>query len=168
MNFGFNLVELRCGTRASLYTVHLDGEAKSEYAKFRDDPALRSQPDHRMILQILHLIAERYGCRERMLKNEIRPGSSSHSLRALHYENESLRLYCCRWSHDIMILGNGGIKRTASYQQDPHLDRCVRCLEYVDKRITARLRSQDHGGDLKIVGSRFVGDLEFTREEIYG
>ena len=161
MNFGFKLIEVSCGLRASLYTIHIDGADKSEYAKFRDDPVLRSESDHRMILQILYLIAERYGCRERFFKNEIRPGSTAYSLRALHYENEALRLYCCRWSHDILILGNGGIKRTASYQQDPHLDNCVKCLELVDKKITACILSKDYDG-LRIVGNRFEGNFELA------
>lgn len=32
-----------------------------------------------------------------------------------------LRLYCLRISEQIVLLGNGGVKTTASYQQDPKL-----------------------------------------------
>ena len=32
-----------------------------------------------------------------------------------------LRLYCLRISDEIVILGNGGVKTTTTYQQDPKL-----------------------------------------------
>lgn len=36
-------------------------------------------------------------------------------------ESGKLRLYCLRFSDQIVILGNGGVKNTRTYEEDPKL-----------------------------------------------
>jgi hypothetical protein len=51
---------------------------------------------------------------------------------ALAIDSHRLRLYCLRISDQILIIGNGGIKTTATYQQDPVLNGYVCDLQAFD------------------------------------
>ena len=47
-----------------------------------------------------------------------------------------LRLYCLRISDQILILGNGGVKTTRTYEEDPKLMGYVVDLQAFDKALT--------------------------------
>ena len=63
-----------------------------------------------------------------------------------------------------MIVGNGGMKVTAKYQEDPNLDRAVKQLEYVYRRIMERMREGGIDIEETIDGLEYVGNLMFGRE----
>ena len=44
-------------------------------------------------------------------------------------------LYFIRLSDKLLILGNGGIKRTRTYQEDKWLKECVKTLQKIDKEL---------------------------------
>ena len=48
-------------------------------------------------------------------------GKRDDSLNALPIENSRIRLFCLRISDEILILGNGDFKHTATYEQDTKL-----------------------------------------------
>ena len=54
-----------------------------------------------------------------------------------------LRLYCIRVSDQVLIIGNGGIKRVQKYQQDPVLLSHVRLLQRIDNKIQRALNSRE-------------------------
>ena len=64
----------------------------------------------------------------------------------------------------MLIVGGGGVKRTQRPEDDPHLNRQLRALKYVMKRVKRRL-SED---GLSIVEDGFIleGDLEFESEPL--
>ena len=50
-----------------------------------------------------------------------------------HLETTSLRLYLLNIQSRILILGNGGLKSTAKYQEDANLNKCVETLQKINK-----------------------------------
>lgn len=78
-----------------------------------------------------------------------------------HLDTTNLRLYCLNISHKVLILGNGGLKTTQTYQEDAHFHKCVQTLQKIDIEIK---RMQD----LRIVtvrGTNLNGPLTFTINE---
>ena len=51
---------------------------------------------------------------------------------ALSLDSRKLRLYCLRISDQILILGNGGVKTTRTYQEDELLSGYVMDLQKFD------------------------------------
>jgi hypothetical protein len=48
-------------------------------------------------------------------------------------DSRKLRLYCLRISNQILILGNGGVKSTRTYQEDERLSGYVLNLQDFDR-----------------------------------
>ncbi len=61
---------------------------------------------------------------------------------ALAIDSRKLRLYCLRISGQILILGNGGVKTTRTYQEDKVLRGYVIDLQAFDKTL---LKAQKAG-----------------------
>ena len=72
---------------------------------------------NRKILYALSIILDK-GALERYFRPE---GRMNDDLRALPVESGRIRLYCLRISDEILILGNGVVKRTSSYEEDAKL-----------------------------------------------
>ena len=54
---------------------------------------------------------------------------------ALPVVKSTLRLYCLRLSDKILILGNGGVKSTRTYEENNELSGYVLTLQNFDKLI---------------------------------
>lgn len=52
-----------------------------------------------------------------------------------HLDTASLRLYLLNIQSKVLILGNGGIKETSTYQEDNHLNKCVNTLQKIDIQL---------------------------------
>ena len=65
----------------------------------------------------------------------------SDNVAALAIESRQLRLYCLRISDQILILGNGGVKTTRSYEEDPKLLGYVIDLQSFDKALAEAQRN---------------------------
>jgi len=76
---------------------------------------------------------------------------------AVPIETTSLRLYVIRLTEQIIILGNGGVKTTETYNEDPFLNGCVELLQEVDGYIKARKKA----GKLSIYQKTLFGNLTF-------
>ena len=61
------------------------------------------------------------------------------NVQAIPIGGGKLRLYCLRISEQIVILGNGGVKATGSYQEDPKLYGYVLDLQRFDKMLRENL-----------------------------
>lgn len=72
-----------------------------------------------------------------------------------------LRLYAIRISDNIVILGNGDIKTTATYNEDEKLKKYVSDLQSLDSFISNR----EYSGRLEISGKIISGDLNFYFKE---
>ena len=72
------------------------------------------------------------GALERFFRPE---GKMNDRVCALPVIRSKLRLYCLRLSDSILILGNGGVKKTRTYDEDDELRGFVVTLQNFDKHI---------------------------------
>ena len=71
-----------------------------------------------------------FGALERFFRPE---GKIRDSVAAIPIEGGKLRLYCLRISEQIVILGNGGVKATRTYEEDPGMYGYVLDLQKFEK-----------------------------------
>lgn len=126
---------VRHSETASLYTIIFEDDDLSEFAKFlnrfKDNSTL--QRDYQMILYALQKIMEN-GVQERYFRTE---GKYSDRVCAIPIDSGKLRLYCLRISDKILILGNGGIKQTRTYNENQELNGYVMTLQKFDALLKA-------------------------------
>lgn len=72
-----------------------------------------------------------------------------------HLETTSLRLYLLNIQSKILILGNGELKTTSTYQEDYHLNKCVQTLQKID----IELKQLERKNILTIKGTQIIGPL---------
>ena len=117
----------------SLYSICFDGNAISEYEsfvqKFKDDATLNR--DYKNIILALEKIVA-VGAFERFFRPE---GKMQDRVAALSIDSRKLRLYCLRISDQILIVGNGGVKDTRTYQQSEELSGYVMDLQQFDNLL---------------------------------
>ena len=117
----------------TLYTIQFLSESDSEfeqfYNKFKDD--VEFNPDLMRIVGFIGKIAD-FGALERYFRPE---GKMSDRVVALPVVQSKLRLYCLRLSDKILILGNGGVKNTKTYEESRELSGYVLTLQNFDRLI---------------------------------
>ena len=94
------------------------------------------------IVQLLDKIAEE-GALERFFRPE---GKMRDSVVALPVLRSKLRLYCPRLSDRILVLGNGGVKNSRTYQEDDSLRGYVLTLQ----RFEELLKEGERDGSVTI------------------
>ena len=105
-------------------------------------------------------IIKRDGARDMHFRYE---GTRRDRVMALpsHLETTSLRLYLLNIQAKILILGNGGLKQTAKYEEDENLHRQVRTLQKIDIELKQRERDKV----IVVKGTELLGELSFTIDE---
>lgn len=98
-----------------------------------------------------------FGAEERYFRYAAKPKDHVVELPGHNTLKSKYRLYCLRYSAKVLLLGNGGLKTTRTYQEDPFLNDCVETLKKINKEITFRLKD----GRIKIVDKIISGQLEF-------
>lgn len=118
----------------TIYSIQFLSKDESEfecfYAKFRNEAVYNE--DFERLLNIIGRIAD-FGAFERFFRPE---GKMSDRVCALPALKSRLQLYCLRLSDKILILGNGGVKNTRTYNEDDTLKGYVITLQNFDKLIT--------------------------------
>lgn len=147
---------LEDGDKVSLYSPHFEGEEYSEFEnfllKFKDD----YPNDVQQLVYRLDII-KRDGAADRHFRYE---GTKRDRVMALpsHLETTSLRLYLLNIQAKILILGNGGLKQTSTYQEDEQLHRQVKVLQKIDIELKEREKKKV----LVVKGTELLGELSFT------
>lgn len=135
-----------------LFTIIFNGESLSEFdkfvEKFRDD-ATRNQ-DLRAILNQIEMMMSAGAFLERRFRPE---GKMRDNLAALPVFKNSLRLYCLRMSDSVLIVGNGGMKNTKTYEESEDLNGYVISLQKLD----ALLKADISNGIVRIEKTEIVG-----------
>jgi hypothetical protein len=75
----------------------------------------------------------------------------------IELENCEIRLYVLRLSDNIVILGNGGLKTTDTYNKNPQLSSCVELLQKVDGYLKSRIGKKQ----VNIINKKLIGNLHF-------
>ena len=117
--------------KVSLYSISFEMDGTTEFEKFVAEFEMNAtfNRDYQRIIAALQAIL-RIGALERFFRPE---GSMNDSVQALPIESGKLRLYCLRLSDQIVILGNGGVKNTRTYEEDPKLNGYVLDLQSIEK-----------------------------------
>jgi hypothetical protein len=133
----------------TMYTIQFLSDDKSEFekfiSKFRNDAELN--PDFQAIMRFMEQILSN-GALERYFRRE---GKMNDSVVALPVLKSKLRLYCLRLTDKILILGNGGVKSSRTYEEDATLQGYVIDLQKFESLLRQEVRS---------------GNVEVTEKEI--
>lgn len=139
----------------TIYTIQFLSESDSEferfYAKFKDDAEYN--PDLMRIVALINKIAD-MGALERYFRPE---GKLKDGVCALPVLQSKLRLYCLRLSDKILVLGNGGVKKTRTYNEDDTLKGYVLTLQNFEKLI----REGEKDGTISITANTIETDKTF-------
>ena len=142
-----------------MFSICFDGNEESEFEKFLNefkDNATYNK-DFNVIILALSKIIEK-GALERFFRNE---GKMNDSVKALAIDSRKLRLYCLRISDQILILGNGGVKTTRTYQENEQLSGYVMDLQTFDKVL---IKAQKAGR--VTIEKNMITDIQSTTFEI--
>ena len=144
--------------RATLYSISFEMDGTTEFEKFVEEFELNSvfNQDYQRIIAALQVILQK-GALERFFRPE---GKMDDHVQAIPIGGGRLRLYCLRISEQIVILGNGGVKTTASYQQDPKLFGYVMDLQ----RFERILKENIDKGYVSIEERELIGVEDLTFE----
>lgn len=125
---------VKAANNCTMYSILFLSEDENEferfYSKFKGESVYNE--DFERLLGIIGRIAD-FGALERFFRPE---GKMSDRVCALPVLKSRLRLYCLRLSDKILILGNGGVKTTRTYNEDDTLRGYVLTLQSFDKLIT--------------------------------
>ena len=139
----------------TIYTIQFLSESDSEferfYARFKD--AAEYNPDLMKIVALINKIAD-MGALERYFRPE---GKLKDGVCALPVLQSKLRLYCLRLSDKILVLGNGGVKKTRTYNEDDMLKGYVLTLQNFEKLI----REGEKDGTISITANTIETDKTF-------
>jgi len=134
----FKLVELVAGREATLYSIVLDNEEESEFQKFVINYPYAEDPRFNELKRyLLEQGPSKIGYRDHRFKKE-----TGRFLTPVVKPNKTgdIRVFCIRYSNNILIAGGGGIKKVRKTQQDPTLFKHLNTLETIsdilDRSIT--------------------------------
>lgn len=143
------------GDNCTIYTLQFLRDRESEFekfiTKFRNDAEFSE--DFQKIATFIRRIA-RTGAQERYFRPE---GKMSDSLVALPVTSSKLRLYCLRLTDRILIVGNGGVKKTQQYEEDSILNGCVMTLQ----KFEQLLKDEIANGNVIMTESTIETDIIF-------
>lgn len=141
--------------KCTMYTIHFlsedDTELENFIGRFRDNAELNT--DFQSILIFLERIMAN-GALERYFRRE---GKMTDSVVALPVLKSKLRLYCLRLSDHILVVGNGGIKDTRTYEEDDQLQGYVMTLQKFERL----LRQEAEKRNVNITETEIQTDLTF-------
>lgn len=133
----------------TMYTIQFLSDEQSEFekfvSKFRNDAVLNT--DFQTIMRFVQQILSN-GALERYFRPE---GKMRDSVVALPIIKSKLRLYCLRLTDKILVLGNGDVKNSRTYEEDETLQGYVMDLQKFENLLKQEVRS---------------GNVEITEKEI--
>ncbi len=136
---------------AGLFTIIFEGETQSEFVKFvkkfKDD-AVRKNELRIILNQIDAMLLK--GIEERRFRPE---GKINDGVAALPVYKSGLRLYCLRMSDSVLIVGNGGVKSTKTYEENEDLNGYVINLQKLDDLLKTDIKN----GTVRIEKTEIIG-----------
>lgn len=125
---------------AGLFTICFEGDDATEFQKFIEkfkEDATRKE-DLSVILTAINRMLTASGFLERYFRPE---GKMGDHVVALPIERTRMRLYCLRMSDSVLVVGNGGMKSTKTYEEDESLNGYVITLQRLDKLLGQAMKS---------------------------
>lgn len=142
----------------SLYSISFTMDRTTEFEHFLEKFEKQSiwNKDYQKVLYAISIILDN-GALERYFRPE---GRISDNVCAIPIESSSIRLYCLRISNEILVIGNGDVKSTATYEEDPKLLGYVMDLQ----KFEALLKKDILDGIITVEEKRLVGIEDKTYE----
>ena len=139
----------------TMYTIQFMSEDMSAFekfvCKFRYNAELN--PDFQTIMRFIEQILSK-GALERYFRRE---GKMNDSVVALPVLKSKLRLYCLRLTDKILVLGNGDVKNSRTYEENDTLQGYVIDLQKFERLLRQEVRS----GNVQITEKEIVTDKTF-------
>ena len=169
MNRLLQLETFLTGKKLTIYTIRfLDKngipDTLTETEKFFDEIKDSHPEDYQMFKALLKNIIDKSGARKKFFREE--SNADCNFLRALTREDDSgkkyrgeCRLFCLWYGEDKLIFGNGGIKRTRTFNEDSKLNKIAKALQKLDPLLF----EMEKEGKLNWNGSL----LEFDSKHIF-
>ena len=138
--------------KAGLFTICFDGDSYNEFQKFitKSNEDVELQSDLQEILRVMRRMVEELGFLERLFRPE---GKMRDRVAAIPVTSNKLRLYCLRLSDGVLIVGNGGRKKTRTYNENDELSGYVLTLQKLD----ALLKAAEKKGVISIEKTTIIG-----------
>lgn len=144
MNFGFELIHITNNRHDSIqiYSYKKEGQNKSAFEIFSGKEVVKNHPDYKRLFSKIKNMVEHDLFHENYFKDQNSETNVSYlKFRQTNKNNPNkLRLYCCRISSHILILGDGGIKNTQKRQDSPDCENAFQELKTVDSKTYNRIR----------------------------
>ncbi len=137
----------------SIYSPKFDGETMTEFEKFMSNNGTLPHPqlkkDFDAIIATIRKMELECGARENLFRLE---GGNIKAVPLCIEQRRiksvgTLRLYCIRISDKLLVIGNGGVKKTTKYQQDSVLLGIVNQLKQIEHQIFVESRKIHAGYD---------------------
>lgn len=150
---------LEDGDKVSIYSPRFEGETYTEFEKFLIAHKDLYPKDLAQIIYRLDIV-KRDGPADRHFRYE---GKKSDRVMALpsYLETSTLRVYLLNINSRVLILGNGGLKTTRTYEEDAVLNRCVVTLQKIDIQI----KNKEKTKEIIINGTLLEGELSVIIKE---
>ncbi len=139
--------------KVNIYSIRIDGEEISEYEKFLSSHKEKYKKDLGVLSYRLDKIIQD-GVFERHFRFE---GKKKDRVFAIpsYIDLSKLRVYCICLNEKVIILGNGGIKETRTYNENPLLNKFVILMQEIDYLI----RKKEKVNIIHISENCICGDL---------
>ena len=142
--------------KTTLYSISFEMDGTTEFEKFVAEFEMNAtyNVDYQRIISALQAVL-RLGALERFFRPE---GNMNDSITAIPIDGGKLRLYCLRISEQIVILGNGGVKKTRKYEEDPKMYGYVIDLRRFERILNENLEK----GYVRIEEKELTGIDDYT------
>lgn len=139
----------------NFYTLKFKNDEDTEIDKFFNlfPAGCPYDEDIDILIKWIDKIAEK-GSLERYFRPE---GKIHDNIYAIPIEKSNLRLYVIRINDGIVILGNGGLKNTHTYNENPELNSIVELLQEVSYHINSRIKETK----ITIYQNQIYGNKDF-------
>jgi hypothetical protein len=160
MNRSFELVDFFSGRKAIFYTVLFDGEELTEGDKFLNNELVQQNKSFVDLKHYFFNMLNKTCAEPWFFKHE---GLQDDMVKAYYVRRGNLRWYCVWWSRNMVIFGNGGVKKVAKTQDDEHLKESEYAMRWVEQCIDKAAKNERFSVDYdgKIHGIKTFKSKDF-------
>ena len=133
----------------SIYSPKYDGESMNEFDKFLMSNNSHAEPQLKVFFDAIISAIEKIeecGARENLFRPEggrVKAIPLMVNVRRINKSIGKIRLYCLRYSDQVLIIGNGGVSLASRYEDDPKHLAFVNDLRQIDQHIRRIARQAD-------------------------
>ncbi|MFY9311055.1 MAG: hypothetical protein WAQ28_18575 [Bacteroidia bacterium] len=145
--------------KVNFYTIRFVDEKISEFEKFYDKFDIEEfETDIDTIVYWIDKIGE-IGALDRYFRPE------GGKLKALPIDTSKLRLYCYKLTEGIVIIGNGGVKKTRTYNEDPLLNSFASVLKTIGTFLVSRINTNKVSVHNNTLYQNLIFSIEILHEK---